>query len=311
MLTDPEEQTIVSSLGWVDGGALWIFDVPTRHAYSAPIGEAKYISLHAGRSGHFAAVHHYDDEQLLITAHSFAAPEAILSRFVLSRNQRGIDGPAAPWEHLPRHYVAYLVQPAWSDFALVSINPSSGIGLQTFHWYDNSYDKGYQGIVGVTEIPGSERVLVSVQRSSKLIIYDPMARHQIGDIALSERSGNPSLYFRRSREELWADDYDTLVKVESGNWRILKARKLQAAAAGTGHFIGQFTFNSDESICAVARPFSGDVVGLEPETLHTRYRAQLGRQPLEVALLSDRRVYARDWKTGDLLEGRLRRTWAF
>jgi len=72
-------------------------------------------------------------------------------------------------------------------------------------------------------------------------------------------------------------------------------------------FIGQFAFDADEQVCAVARPFSGDVVGLDPKTLELRYRAELGKQPLEVAVLRDLRVFARDWKTGEILKGALGR----
>ena len=304
MLIDPQERTIVSSLGWVDGGSLWALDVPTGREGSFRVGDAKYLSLHPGRSGHFAAVHHHDDDRVAITAHAFSEPGAILSRCFVSRDRRGIDGPVSPWEHLPRHYVAHLTQPSGSDFGLVSVSASEGVGVQTFEWYD-SYDKMYQGILGVTEIPDSRQLLVSVQRSSTLVVYDPATNRKVGEVTLSNRHGNPSSYFRREAAELWAVDYDTLLKLEPGSWRILAARRLQDAAAGTTQFIGEFAFDADESICAVARPFSGDVIGLDPRTLRTEYQCQLGRQPLEVGLLRDRRVFARDWKSGDLLRGTL------
>lgn len=307
MLADPEERTIVSSVGWVDGGAIWVLDVATGRPRSVRVGDARYLSLHAGRAGYFAAVHHYEGDRLAITAHSFSQPGWALSRCVVSRHDRRLEGPSSPWEHLPRHYVAYLVQPAWAEFALVTVDGSRAVTLQTFEWYDDSYDKGYQGIVGVTQIPDSHLVLVSVQRSSKPIVYDPVARCKVGELLLSGNHGNPALYFSRTRSELWADDFDTLLRIEPGSWRILQSRKLQEAAAGTARFIGRFGFNADESICSVARPFSRDVIGLDPKNLRTRYRARLGGQPLEAALLRDRRAIARDWKSGDLLQGSLRR----
>lgn len=310
MLADSEDRTIVSSLGWVDRGAIWILETGTGHTRSVDLGGAKYLSLHRGTSNHFSAVHHYDSDRLVITAHHFDRPDEILSRCVVSQGSRGIDGPISPWEHVPRHYVAYLEQPAWSEFALVTIQATGNVALQTFDWYDDSYDKGYQGITGTTEIPGSHLLLVSVQRCSKPIVYDPESQCKVGEFALSDGHGNPRFLFRRKKAELWADDYDTIVKVEPDSWRILKTRRLQKSQSGTAQFVGEFSFNRDESICAVARPFSGDIVGLDPRSLRTRYRAKLGGQPLEVSLLSDRRVFARDWKTGDLLQGRLRRAWA-
>ncbi len=73
----------------------------------------------------------------------------------------------------------------------------------------------------------------------------------------------------------------------------------------TGGFIGGWTFNRDRSICVVGRPFAGDVIGLACDSFEITHRAALGRQPLDVAVLSDGRVFARDWKTGDPLSGRL------
>lgn len=308
MLTDPAERFVVSSLGWVDGSALWVLDVRSSQARLAQIGDAKYLSLHRGRAGHFAVVHHYDGDRLVITAHSFEMPSDVLSRVIISGESRRFEGPLAPWSNVPRFYVAYLVQPAWSDFALVSVSREEAT-LQTFEWFDDSYDKGYQGVVGVTEIPNSGHLLVSVQRSSKVILYDPVARQKRGEVVLSGGHGNTRLFFRSRVAELWADDYDTLVKVEPTTWRMERSRKLQDAASGTAQFIGQFTFNAAEDLCAVARPFSGDIVGIDPDTLRTKYQAKVGSQPLEVALLRDRRVLARDWKTGNLLTGELSRAW--
>ncbi len=299
MLIDPEERTIVSSLGWVDGGELWVLDVATGRARTDRLGDAKYLSLHAGLSARFAVLHHYDDSRAVITVHGFSRPDVVLGRCEISGDGSRIEGDPEVWALVPRYYVAYLVQPAWSDFALITIDPAKGAALQTFEWFDESYDKGYQGIIGVMEVPGSDVVIVSVQRSSTLILHDPEARKKVGEFSLSGRGGNPTLYFRQTADELWADDYDTLLKIQPHSWRVLKDRRLQ----DTREFIGQFVFNTDETVCGVARPFSGDVVGLDPDTFEIRYRAVLGSKPLDVAVLRDGRVFARDWKSGALLGG--------
>ena len=69
--------------------------------------------------------------------------------------------------------------------------------------------------------------------------------------------------------------------------------------------MGAYTFSLDESLCAVARPFSGDVVAVNTKRFRITHTCNLGHQPLTVALLSDGTVYARDWKTGRLLKGQL------
>lgn len=102
-----------------------------------------------------------------------------------------------------------------------------------------------------------------------------------------------------------------MVVLERDGWRIARHARLQKAPVGTAQFIGDYSFAPDEQICAVARPFSGDVVGIDVETLKITHSARLGRQPLEVVAIGRGEVVARDWKTGDLLRGRLerRRRW--
>jgi hypothetical protein len=307
MLLDPNERTIISSMGWVDGGSLWSFDVASGREQRQRIGDAKYCSLHRGEGSLFAVVHHHDANRVEITAHGFAEPGIILSRCIVTANTHSIEGDVAVWSSLPRHYVAYLKQPKWADYALIRVAHDGTVSLQTFAWYDERYDKSYQGIIGVTSIPGSRLVIVSLQRDSHPVIYDPETKRKVGEIALSGALGNPRLCFRRTARELWADDYDTVLRLDCDSWKVLKRAKVQQASSATAQFIGQFAFDAEERVCAVARPFSGDVVGLDTGTLEVCCRAELAKQPLEVAVLRDFRIFARDWKTGELSTGTLRR----
>jgi hypothetical protein len=108
---------------------------------------------------------------------------------------------------------------------------------------------------------------------------------------------------------VWAVDYDTLVVVNTTDGRVLKSIRLQDALQGVNEFVGDFAFSPEGDLCMVARPFSGDVLGLDPKTLKTRSSARLGHQPLELLALSGTEVAARDWKTGALLRGTLKRRW--
>src|SRR5262249_558206 len=147
--------------------------------------------------------------------------------------------------------------------------------------------------------------MISVSRSSRVILHDLETGGQRGFVDLANRLGNPKLEFRDERREIWASDYDTLVVIKTEGWRVVRKARLQSAFAGTQQFIGDFSFASDAEICAVARPFSGDVIGIDTATLKINCSAKLGRQPIEVAALRDGDIIARDWKTGDLLRGRL------
>ncbi len=307
MLLDPLERTIVSSSR--DRGRLWIFDITARRARLTDAC-ADYLSVHAGRDGHFAVLHQSDDGQRVeIAAHSFDCPDLALSRCVVTADEGRVDGSASVWTHLPTHFVAYVAfarQTTSQDPVLISIHTDRTVSWQTFDWFDDSYDKGYQGVVGVASVPDSWLVLVSVQRSSKLVLYDPVAGRRVTDVLLANRQGNPCVCFRCSGRELLADDYDTLLKLEPWTWRVLQQTRLQEASTlNTMQFTGQFAFDADETVCAVARPFSGDVVGLDPDSFRLTSRAIVGGQPLELAVLRDRRVFAQDWKSGILLTGRL------
>jgi hypothetical protein len=158
-------------------------------------------------------------------------------------------------------------------------------------------------VVDVVALPNPRYALISVQRSSVLIVHDLETGQAHQKITLGAQHGNPQLALRGSGSELWAIDYDTLVVVDTQSWRVLGKKRLQSAMAGTGQFIGGFSFSADGT-CCVARPHSGDVVALD-ERVKIRKRAKLGRQPQEAIELPGGEVIARDWKTGDLLRGRM------
>lgn len=306
MLISDDRRTVISALGWADEGALWVYREGRGAGRSAKLGSAKHFSLHRGQDDHVAIAHHSDDGSVAITVHRFPDIETILARVGVQSGNVEWSGPAEVWQSVPRHYTAHVKTPWWDDFALITIDaPNRSAALQTFPWFDgNTYDKGYHGIVGVAEIPGSDHVLISVQRSSTLIVHDPVAREKAGEVKLAGRAGNPELHFRRNGE-LWATDYDTLLRLDPATWRILDSRRLQGVLMGTRQFIGTFAMDADERLCLVARPFSSDVVAIDTTSFRTVSACKTGGQPLEAVLRADERVLARDWKTGSMLSGRL------
>ena len=178
-------------------------------------------------------------------------------------------------------------------------------------WYDDkTYDKGYQGLASLAEVPGTQLLMISVQRDSNLVLYDPGLKTVVRKVSLAGRSGNPSMYFCRYSNELWASDYDTLVRVETESWKVNGSILIQGAVPGTQEFMGDFIFEKHERMCLAARPFSGDVIVLELTSLQKRQSIKLGQQPLTLALMADGEVLARDWKTGSLLRGQLLSGWS-
>lgn len=307
MILSSDQDVIVSTLGWIDKGGLWVLDTRTGSVCTHRLSDASYLSVHLGQNGYFSVVHHYDGEQLRISTHSFADPAKSISQVVFGRSGHKFEGDTSSWRHVPRAYIAYFEHWGVGGYRLFVIEPvRPEAEFVILDWYDDSYDKGYQGLVGVVEVPGQDQVIISVQRDSNPVLYDLEKREKIMKLTLAGRRGNPTLQFRKHRAELWADDYDTIVCIDTSDWQVINSMLLQGADEGRSQFIGDYCFNRDETLCAVARPYSGDVVALDMNKFEVIFACALGDQPLSVALMSDGTVYSRDWQTGKLLQGILK-----
>ncbi len=308
MIRDVNEKNLISSLGWVEKGSLWIFDIENESVEAVKISEASYLSLNQGKQNLFSVEHHFEDNHLEITAHSASKPAEVLSKIVVYDEKYSFSGNPIVWNELPKSYAPYMTHNGVKNYWLLTIDAvNQNITFQQFEWFDDSYDKGYQGIIGVTEIPDSDLLLISIQRNSHPVLYDPIKRNLIRKIDLAGGYGNPKLRFLTTANELWADDYDTILKLDQTEWSVKASKKLQDADEGMSQFIGEYNFNNDESLCIVARPFSGDVIALDTKSLKIRYQCKIGNQPLEAIMLNDQKVFARDWQTGSLLSGRMKR----
>jgi len=311
VLVDTSEANLISTQGWNDKGAIWWCRTESSSWQKVSLSDASYLTLHKGVDELFAVVHHFKGDQVIITAHHIAAPAQVLARITLpARGQDALwEGETALWGLLPHAYMANLNRDGNPYHLLLIDSREQRVEMQRLSWYESGpYDHGYQGLLEATALPGSELLLISIQRDSEPVLYDPKQQKVVGKISLANRLGNPHLEFRRTAFELWADDYDTLLRLNPRDWTVTNARRLQGPlaagtneSASTAHFIGQYTFNKDESLCAVARPFSGDVLAVDTKSFDVMYQAVTEGQPLDVALLSDGRVFCRDWKSGDLL----------
>ena len=305
MLISPDHRLVVSNLGWIDKSTLWTYDAAEDRESSILLGNANYLSLFACKDpGLFVVLHHYDGATVGFSVHSFQDPSLALCTLERTGPASSLQGDSSAFASAPRYYSAYFNPGGAGDYHLLYLDTDRGeICAERFAWYDGSYDKDYQGIVGVTELP-SGNLIVSIQRDSHPLLYDPTTKQVLRKLSLANRAGNPTLQLGGRCREIWADDYDTLVKLDAHSLKIKGTRRLES-----GQFIGHWSLNEDESLCFVPRPFSGDVVAVSTHNLKPKYAATLGKQPLEAVSLNDSRVIARDWKTGELLKGSLRRAW--
>lgn len=302
MITNGNGTQAISTQGWVDKGALWVFAAGKGSPRRIELSSAKYLSLKAGADDFFAVLHHWDGNKLEISAHHYSEPSRAISRLSLqaalgahAEPTTFLEGDPSVWTRLPTAFTGY----AFGDYRLLLTTHMPDAEVQTFGWFDDSYDKGYQGIIGVTELPGTQLLIVSIQRDSAPVLYDPQRKQPIRKLRLADRCGNPEFRLRAPANELWATDYDFIVKLDGKDLTPIGAVQVQDAASGTRQFIGNFCFNPDASLCWVARPFSGDVIALDADSLRTVHRVALGGQPLDIGVLADGTVVARDWKSGN------------
>jgi hypothetical protein len=171
-------------------------------------------------------------------------------------------------------------------------------------WFNEAnYDLGYQGLVDCLTIPDARLVVVSVQRSSQLVTVNLDTNTREGSIPLAGRGGNPTLT-PLSGLEFAASDYDCLCIVNARTGEVRASAPLQVGgASNTQQFIGDYDVNG--GICAVARPFSGDVLFLDLENFSVRAQVPASGQPLAICTVSRSRFVTRDWKTGKVSLGQL------
>lgn len=132
-------------------------------------------------------------------------------------------------------------------------------------------------------------------------MYDPESRKALRKLSLADRGGNPEFQFRDAGHEIWTADYDAVVKLDGKTLEVKGIKTVQDAHQGTRQFIGNFCFNPYQDLCFIARPFSEDAVVLDANSMAEISRIKLGRQPLDIAILANGKLVARDWKTGDFL----------
>ncbi len=295
-------------MGWVDHDALWCFDVPGRKVRLIPLNSgADRVKVHTAGPDRFSLAYDFKGSRFELTVHNFSGPLRVVARATLTDTLSEVTAELEQWKDVPLLHVHYLSFAPWKDFVLLKISPTSGkVWAQRLDWYDHTYDKNYQSVIGALELPGQGLALISVQRSSVLVLHDLETGARKGTLDLGGSGGNPILRMGKTGDEIWATDYDSIVAIDAQNLRVLRRSRVQNSAGGMRQFIGDYTFAPDEDLCVIARPFSSDAVGIRTADLEVTCSAKVGGQPLELAALARGEVIARDWKTGDVVAGHLR-----
>jgi hypothetical protein len=297
MLLLEESGIVAGNLGWVDRANIWTYDVASGKIRLVPTGASGYCTLR--RFGDLVRVVGHFGQAGIVSIRHARHIDRDLARLELTGGEAQFSGDSDLWRLVDP---SILIGFSQGDPKLIHLDPiHMRVSLLDLSWHnDETYDLGYQGLVDSITLPDGQHVLVSVQRSSELIVVNIEKNAKVGEISLAGRSGNP-VFVARCDDRLITTDYDTVCIVDLTRRLTVAERKVQEERDGIRHFAG------DSNLCAtglcVPRPFSGDVVLLDRHSLATIATAHTGSQPLVAVELPGGAVLGRDWKTGSPLFG--------
>lgn len=316
MLVDASGTQAISYLGQVDKGAFWVCGGNDHSGRHVEVPGASNLLIHDGRDDFFGVSWQPTRTEFCLAAYrhsNVSAPAGLLRTRLdvapgVSRRGRFtvpsvLEGDPAVLNHLPRAYV--LRGDLLPRLAIIH-GESNNVEVVPLSWFEDQYDTQYQSVQEVAEFPGHRELVFSIQRDSRLVVFDPVTNAISRHVELAQRNGGGHFVHRRKAQQLWASDYDTLVCLDVETWKTLGAVRLQGDAPGGGRqFIGDHSFTSDEKFCIVARPYSADVLIVDAGSISVAHRVITGDQPVDAMLLDCRSIIARDRETGNLLKADL------
>jgi hypothetical protein len=297
MFFDSATQRAFGSLGWVDHGALWIWDAGSARELRIDVPDATYVRVESHGEGLFRLTSSGPETGASIRV--CERPDVEIASLRPDKDGWRFRGDASKWGGC----LAFLAASVSGGNELLLVDGlSETVRSLDLGWFNaETYDLGYQGLADCIAMPESGVVVVSVQRSSELVLIDIDSGSKVRTMSLAGRRGNPNLC-KLTGIALAASDYDVLCLVDIQRGTVTASEVLQSAASpNTAQFVGDYTFAN--GAVAVARPFSGDVIRLDPVTLAILDRTPVGGQPLSVCMVSDDAFVTRDWKTGTVRTG--------
>jgi len=170
--------------------------------------------------------------------------------------------------------------------------------------------EGIETVHQVAQVPGSRLVVLS--GPGTYTVYDPVATRSIRHFELAGKNEVPNLRFR-NEEELWINDLDTMLKVETRQFEVADAAGSDVEAADGGEpsrehgSFGRWTFAAANELCVVTRPTVGDVLVLDVVSMLPVARGIFRRgTPLEAMLVGRNSIVAVD-ADGNRLGTRLKK----
>jgi hypothetical protein len=303
MIFYESNQIAASNMGWVDHGAMWVYDGRMDKQYMVQLSDANSLTIIKRLSGYFAVIHHYD-HGITISAHHFYDPSHKL--VWTSYPQNGTSGGDPKyWRYMPEYYTAGFSTDGAFGFHLLQIKEDKVVlDDEKISWYHQGpFDFANQELTGVYDI--RDDLLFTVKRDGGLYRFDKNENRIVERLGLEGGPGNPLVYYIPMQNELWISNGDSLNYMGAYNWKMLQSKQFQEpCATGAKQFVGGFTMAYDLTFCVLSRPFTGDVLSMADDMVVNGV-CKLGGQPIEAMLMKSGQVIGRDWKTGEMLRGEM------
>lgn len=263
MILDLAESRVIASVTR-NRRDIWLYDLVTTNIEIITMYNNPLIELYYGINEYFSVRKMFQGENRIeISVYSFAnllQPQAQAS---IRANVVHFSGESDVWRYVPLVYVAYLELPGeMPSYVLTILKPdTNSVDLQPMRWYyaDAMYDPERTAPWDVIAIPETQLVLISIEGADG-VLYN-IETHHATKISLGGTGGNRKLFLRAAQNEIWTLSRNALVRINLSDFTIVNMLNVQTITGGVdthrmGSFTGtagEFVFNHDQSLCAVAR----------------------------------------------------------
>ena len=108
MINDSNYKYVISNLGWVDKGSLWIYCQEKNEVENLKLSDAQYLSIHKGENDYFSVGHYFNDTRFEITVHHFSDPTKIVCKLSFDNFKNTVNGDINLLNYIPKYYIANL-----------------------------------------------------------------------------------------------------------------------------------------------------------------------------------------------------------
>jgi hypothetical protein len=216
-------------------------------------------------------------------------------------------GDASAWRHLPRYWMASV---APGSSCAMRLDENGGLRPVLLDWPVG--DEGQESPMLLRRDPSNGDIVVGKYSSNEVLFCDadtgvPKQGVMLEGNARSVRD----IQLDQPSQTMWVLGYDMLFRFAQKTRKLERSAQVQpptpyesGVREKVRSWVGDFVVQPEQKRVCIARPFAGDVVAVDWETLAPVAVAKTGGEPAYLAAFGDL-IVARDWRTGETLRATL------